>query len=150
VAVAHAAVATLPAIAGLTSPAPRKKVQKTRKPTSPVKKPAAATEAPLPPGRDGDVTALVRKVVRQIVAGKLDYSLISPALKSRLTPAKVNSMGSELRAYGPLKAVTFIDRTPKETVDACTFKAALRDASFIVTASVSKENRLEELSFIEE
>ncbi len=122
--------------------------QKAGKAKASVRK-ATPDSEPVPAGKDGQVVLLTRKALGQIYAGKLDPALLTPAARTRLTPAKVKELSANMRAYGPLKSVTFHDRKPGDSADTCTLKVLLGQTTFIATVKVTKVNKLDDLLLLE-
>ncbi len=93
---------------------------------------------------------ITRKALQGILAGKLDAALLTPALRGRLTSAKVKSLGASLREFGPVKSMKLI--SAKETGTSATniIRVLFGDTAFIVTTVVTGDNKLDDLQFLEE
>ncbi len=126
-----------------------RKTTRREKPRSSQKAPAPPTQ-PLPPGRDGQVVLLTRRLLTQIVAGKVDPALLTPAARAKLTPGKVKELGAGMRLYGPLKSVTLHDRKEGDPVDVSTLKVVFGPTTFIATVKATKDNRVDDLLLLEE
>lgn len=116
-------------------------------------KPAPKPKTPAPLTREQQVIQTTRKVVSQILAGKVDPTLLTPALRAKFTPAKVKSLGASLRAFGSLKTVTLVSRKdPREdkTTETCILRIVLGDTAFIGTLEVTKDTKVDDLQLLEE
>jgi hypothetical protein len=105
--------------------------------------------------RDSAVVAATRTVIGQVLKGKVDPVLLTPALRAKLTPAKVRSMGAGLREFGALKKVSLLDRKDRDPkaadhTELCTLKVVLGETSLIATVAVTQDRRMDDLQIIEE
>jgi hypothetical protein len=89
-------------------------------------------------------------VLALLLKGKVDPTLLTPAMRSKLTPAKARSMGASLRGFGPLKAVKLVSRKAGDPADVCTLRVDLGDTTFIATVTVTRDNKVDDLLLLEE
>jgi hypothetical protein len=110
-------------------------------------KPAAPQD---PPGRDGAVVAATRTFMTQLLAGKVNPALMTPAMRAKFTPAKAKMMGASLKEYGALKSVKLVSRKEGDTADVCTLRILLGQTAFIGTVPVTRDNKIDDLQLLEE
>src|SRR5205085_11954351 len=93
-----------------------------------------------------DVT---RRALSDILKGKLEPALLTPARRAKLSEKNLRQMGASLRGYGKLKTVTFVARKKGESADVCTLKATFGETLFIATVTITKAGRIDDLKLIE-
>ena len=127
------------------------KAGKPSKPAKPTGKTPVKPAAPQdPPGRDGAVVAATRTFMTQLLAGKVNPALMTPAMRAKFTPAKAKAMGISLKEYGALKSVKLVSRKEGDTADVCTLRILLGQTTFIGTVAVTKDNKIDDLQLLEE
>jgi lysophospholipase L1-like esterase len=98
----------------------------------------------------GTEVKIVESALKQIYAGRIDPKLLTPALRAKMTPARVKSLSASMHQYGPPKSPKLISMKQENGAEIATIRVLLGDTAFIVTAVVSPDNRLDDLKFIEE
>ena len=88
--------------------------------------------------------------LKQIYAGRLDATRITPALRAKLTAARVKSLSASMKQYGAPNSPKLISLSHDGGQEVATIRVMLGATSYIVTAAIIGDKRLEELQFIEE
>ena len=74
---------------------------------------------------------------------------MTPARRAKLSEKNIKQMGASLKGYGPLKAVTYVAVKEVEKSDVYTIKATFGETLFIVTITITRAGKIDDLKLIE-
>ena len=103
-----------------------------------------------PADRDKAVVAVTKEFLKQVYSGKVDATLLTPAMRKKYPAAKLKSLRKELSEFGPVKSIVLVDRKTTDEKDVATLKVKLGETMFIGTMTITLDNRIDTFLLLEE
>lgn len=111
--------------------------------------PAVAPPPPPEPTEDKEpnVTALLKNVVAQLAAGKVDFSAFTPEQQKRLTAEMQKGIEDFLTDKGPLQSLDLLSRTEKNSVRIYAYRAHFAYGTVTLLMRLDSSDKIAGLGF---
>jgi mannose-6-phosphate isomerase-like protein (cupin superfamily) len=99
-------------------------------------------DASSPAADDATITALILKIYRQIMAGKVDPTLLTPQLYATLTPEIVAQAQALFTSFGEPTKLTLKSRLPTATGTGYVYTGTFPIGDFQVVIDIAKDGKV--------
>jgi CubicO group peptidase (beta-lactamase class C family) len=97
--------------------------------------------------KEPQTTLLVRNLLQEIVAGKVDQERFTPDLRAKLFPDRIQGVSDFMSDLGPLKSLDLIKRGEEGGQRSYRYRATYESREIFLSLQLTKDNKIAALDF---
>jgi D-alanyl-D-alanine carboxypeptidase len=94
------------------------------------------------PDTEPDVTRLLRRTLTNLASGKVSSDILTPEMRSVLTPQTIAQTNQTLAPLGTLKTLSFLTRTDQNGLKVYRYRALYGTTPFIVQMALTSDGKI--------